>query len=400
MTAAGRSTSGERFFLPEDPLISDFVADLLRKNRSARTMEAYARDLEHFGRYLHGETEAGSTRLYPRLREATASDIRKYVLHLMTVRRYRVVAVRRNLSALRTFYTFLRREGIRTDQPALDVELPKAEQRKPKVLRLPEVASMLKTRVERPGGTSLAPRDRAIIELLYGSGIRRAELAGLNLDDVDLGSRVAMVTGKGNKRRMVPLTEAAAMAMQQYLHVRPATSDRASQIRNARLGLRQVWKIVKDYAGTAASTAPPRMRCAIRSQRISSKAAATPRFSACSATRTSRPPRSISISRSPISRKPSTPRTRATPRRSTTRCATRKPRSAGRLLHRRGWPGGDHARVSARSRRRRGRGPRETRRFLARLPRRYRASVHDGRHGRIGPPGRISSRFRTTSYAR
>jgi integrase/recombinase XerD len=250
MTAVGRSTSGERFFLPQDPLISDFVADLLRKNRSARTMEAYARDLEQFGRYLAGETEAGATRLYPRLREATASDIRRYVLHLMTVRRYRVVAVRRNLSALRTFYTFLRREGIRNDQPALDVELPKAEQRKPKVLRLPEVASMLKTRVERPGGTSLAPRDRAIIELLYGSGIRRAELAGLNLDDVDLGARVAMVTGKGNKRRMVPLTEAAAMAMQQYLHVRPATSDRAFFLsnRNARLGLRQVWKIVKDYA--------------------------------------------------------------------------------------------------------------------------------------------------------
>ncbi len=88
--------------------------------------------------------------------------------------------MRRNLSSLRTFYTFLRRENVRGDQPALDVELPKAEQRKPKVLRMPEVASIIKTRVERPGGTSLATRDRAILELLYGSGIRRAELADLN----------------------------------------------------------------------------------------------------------------------------------------------------------------------------------------------------------------------------
>lgn len=249
MSAGDRHASGERYFLPDDPLIADFVADLLRKNRSARTMEAYARDLEHFGRYLIAETEP-APRVYPHLRQATASDIRKYVLYLMTVRRYKVVAVRRNLSTLRTFYTFLRREGIRTDQPALDVELPKAEQRKPKVLRLPEVAAIVKTRVERPGGTSLAPRDRAIIELLYGSGIRRAELAGLNLDDVDLGARVAMVTGKGNKRRMVPLTEASVMAMQSYLHVRPAASDRAFFLsnRNARLGLRQVWQIVKDYA--------------------------------------------------------------------------------------------------------------------------------------------------------
>jgi site-specific recombinase XerD len=250
MSAAGRATSGEHFFLPEDPLISDFVADLLRKNRSARTLEAYARDLEHFGRHLSGDAVTATSRLYPRLRDATASDIRKYVLFLMTVRRYRVVAVRRNLSTLRTFYSFLRREGMRADQPALDVELPKAEQRKPKVLRVPEVASILKTRVARRGGPGLATRDRAIIELLYGSGVRRAELAGLNLDDVDLGARVAMVTGKGNKRRMVPLTEAAAMAMQSYLHVRPATTDRAFFLsnRNARLGLRQVWQIVKDYA--------------------------------------------------------------------------------------------------------------------------------------------------------
>jgi site-specific recombinase XerD len=220
-------------------------------------MEAYARDLEHFGRFLAGDTKARAetgaerpARIYPKLRDASASDIRKYVLFLMMERRYKVVAVRRNLSALRTFYTFLRREGLRTDQPALDVELPKAEQRKPKVLRMPEVASMIKARVERPGGTSLAPRDRAIIELLYGSGIRRAELADLNLDDVDFGQRVAQVTGKGNKRRMVPLTEASVMAMQSYLHVRPASTDRAFFLsnRNARLGLRQVWKIVKDYA--------------------------------------------------------------------------------------------------------------------------------------------------------
>ena len=249
--------SGERFYLPEDPIIADFVTDLVRKNRSVRTMEAYARDLEHFGRFLTGDTKARiepgaapAARLYPELRGASASDIRKYVLYLMMNRRYKVVAVRRHLSTLRTFYTFLRREGMRTDQPALDVELPKAEQRKPKVLRLPEVAAIIKTRVARPGGSSLATRDRAILELLYGSGIRRAELADLNLDDVDFGHGVAQVTGKGNKRRMVPLTEACVQAMQSYLHVRPASNDRAFFLsnRNARLGLRQVWKIVKDYA--------------------------------------------------------------------------------------------------------------------------------------------------------
>ena len=243
---------GARFYVPADPLIAAFVDDLLAKNRSPRTLEAYARDLEHFGSFLSGsiERDGSAARTYPGLRDASAGDIRRYVLHLMQVRRYRVVAVRRNLSALRTFYTYLRRERIRADQPALDVDLPKPEQRKPKVLRLAEVASLITTRVERPHAPHLAVRDRAIVELLYGSGLRRAELAGLDLDDVDLAEKVAAVTGKGNKRRMVPLTQAAADAMRSYLAQRPASPERAFFLSNrkARLGLRQVWQIVKDYA--------------------------------------------------------------------------------------------------------------------------------------------------------
>lgn len=247
------SGGGERYYQAQDPLIGAFMAELLRRNRSPRTMEAYARDLEHFGCYLaHGSLDAASqeARVFPPLQTATASDIRRYVLFLMTVRRYRVVAVRRNLSALRTFYAFLKREGLRADHPALDVDLPKPEQRKPKVLRLPEVATLVATRVERPRHPELAVRDRAIIEFLYGSGVRRAELAGLNLDDVDLGERTARVTGKGNKSRLVPLTAAAADAMRSYLTVRQGSPERAFFLGRdgGRLSLRHVWQIVKDYA--------------------------------------------------------------------------------------------------------------------------------------------------------
>lgn len=242
---------GERFYQSSDPLIGEFMGELLRKNRAARTSEAYARDLEHFGAFLAGiASDAERPAVYPHLRDAGASDIRRYVLNLMTVQRYRVVAVRRKLSALRTFYTFLKREGVRTENPALDVDLPKPEQRKPKVLRLPEVAKMMNTRVERSRDPNLLVRDVAILEVLYGSGMRRAELAGLDLDDVDLRERAARVTGKGNKTRIVPLTEAAATAMRSYLALRPASPDRAFFLsrRATRLGLRQVWAIVKDYA--------------------------------------------------------------------------------------------------------------------------------------------------------
>lgn len=215
--------------------ISGFVADLLRKNRSPRTQEAYARDLAMFAKWF-GAPMVGATR----------QDINRYTLHLITEKKYKVVTTRRCLATIRTFFNYLRREEIREGNPALDVELPRPEQRKPKVLRVGEVVSMLGVR--RNG--QHAVRDRAIMELLYGSGLRRAELAGLTLDDVDFPQRTAILTGKGNKRRMVPLTEASVIAMQTYLHVRPASDDRAFFLSNrlAAMGLRQVWKSVKDCA--------------------------------------------------------------------------------------------------------------------------------------------------------
>lgn len=215
--------------------IKGFVADLLRKNRSPRTRDAYGRDLVMFGNWLPVP-----------LAEATPKMVRDYTYYLLTERKYRVVTARRNLATIRSFFGYLRREGVREGNPALDVDMPRAEQRKPKVLRVGEVQNMLGNRRTNQH----AFRDRAIIELLYGSGLRRAELAGLSLDDVDFPARTAIVVGKGNKRRMTMLTEASIIAMQTYLHVRPASDDRAFFLsnRNTELGLRQVWKIVKDCA--------------------------------------------------------------------------------------------------------------------------------------------------------
>jgi len=239
---------GQKYYEAVDPLVSEFVGDLIGRARSARTCEAYARDLEHFGAFLEPPADDAPL-VFPKLKTASASDIRRYVLNLMTVKRYRVVAVRRKLSAIRTFYKFVRRERYREDNPALDVDLPKAEQRKPKVLRETEVAKILHSRPEH-SDPRLIVRDLAIAELLYGSGIRRAELANLNLDDVDLDLRAMAVTGKGNKRRPVPLTHTAAAAMNAYLAVRPASADRAFFLtrHGTRMGLRQVWVVMKEFA--------------------------------------------------------------------------------------------------------------------------------------------------------
>lgn len=221
--------------MTNETYIKGFVADLLRKNRSPRTREAYGRDLALFAKWHGGE-----------IKDTTAKQVRAFTLHLLQDKSYRVITARRCLATLRTFFHYLRREEVREGNPAMDVDLPKPEQRKPKVLRMNEVASMLKPR----RGGQHAIRDRAILELLYGSGIRRAELAGLTLDDVDFTQHTAIVTGKGSKRRIVPLSEAAIIAMQTYLHVRPASDDRAFFLsnRNAGMGLRQVWKVVHDCA--------------------------------------------------------------------------------------------------------------------------------------------------------
>lgn len=218
-----------------DPLIKSFVSDMLRRNRSPRSQDAYARDLNQFARWI------GTP-----IADATKRQIQDYAFYLLTEKNYRVVTARRNLTSLKMFFNFLRREDIREVNPVLDVEFPKPEQRKPKVLRVNEVVSILEANLSGPH----AIRDRAMLELLYGSGLRRAEIAGLALDDVDFSQRVIVVTGKGNKRRWVLLTEASISAMQTYLHVRPYAECRAFFLSNrkGKLGLRQVWGVVNKAA--------------------------------------------------------------------------------------------------------------------------------------------------------
>lgn len=236
-TRGGASTA-EALYEPADPLISDFVTALhLNRGRSPRTCEAYARDLEMFAAFLKDGA----------LVEAARADVNRFVLELRGKRRYRANAVRRKLVALRRFYRYLNVEGLREDDPMAGIEPPKAEKRLPVVLKEAQVARLLRTRVA--GRTDFQRlRDNAMLELLYASGIRRAELAGLNLQDVDLDRKVMRVIGKGNKERLVFFNEAASEAMRAYLGLRPRTSDEAFFVgrRGDRLGVRQVWAIFKE----------------------------------------------------------------------------------------------------------------------------------------------------------
>src|SRR5207248_6385213 len=117
------------------------------------------------------------------------------------------------LAAVRTFLRYLRREDVIDDDPGALVPSPKREIRMPAHLSETEMSALL----EAPAGdTALSRRDRAVLELFYASGLRLSELAGLDMDDVDVGSKRVRVLGKGGKERLVPFNGAAAKTIRAY----------------------------------------------------------------------------------------------------------------------------------------------------------------------------------------
>ncbi len=122
-------------------------------------------------------------------------------------------SIQRELSALRMFYKYLDRENVTNSNPTLGVRAPKAVRTLPKVLDVDQVSRLLQI----DPANLLAVRDRAIMELMYSSGLRLAELVGLDINDVDLKDATVRVTGKGSKARIVPVGRKARVALQDWL---------------------------------------------------------------------------------------------------------------------------------------------------------------------------------------
>jgi integrase/recombinase XerC len=145
----------------------------------------------------------------------------------------RKVSSARKLATLRTFFRFLLREGIVKKNPARALLSPRLERRIPSHLEEKDMAAFL----EIPGEDGPTLRSRALLELLYATGIRCAELVGLDLEDVDLDSKLVRVLGKGRKERVVPFGNRARSALLAYLPARSQTPDRSAAVfRNARGG--------------------------------------------------------------------------------------------------------------------------------------------------------------------
>jgi integrase/recombinase XerC len=158
-------------------------------------------------------------------------------------------SVQRRLSALRTFYAFLIREGLATRNPAVGISAPKAGKRLPHTLDVDQMGRLLAL---KPEG-ALATRDLAIMELFYSSGLRLAELVGLDLGDVDLKDRTVRVLGKGSKTRIMPVGRQALNALQLWLKERSGLAAEGElavflSSRGRRLGARSVQLLVARHA--------------------------------------------------------------------------------------------------------------------------------------------------------
>jgi integrase/recombinase XerC len=203
---------------PEMPFIQEFHRYLrVEHNASPHTLDAYQRDLTQFFEFLacHGEAQVEiSPPLHPFPMASIDHHIVRAYLTELHQRGLESASVARKLAALRTYFKFLRREGVCANTVFDEIAAPRFHRKMPTFLSEQEMAQLL-DHIE--ADHVLEFRDHAILELLYAAGVRVSELTGLNRDDLDLEQRIVRVRGKGGKERLLPVGSAAVAALQAYL---------------------------------------------------------------------------------------------------------------------------------------------------------------------------------------
>jgi integrase/recombinase XerD len=228
-------------------LIHEFIHYLsVERGLAMNTLESYGRDLRQYSQYLETDDEE--------LDSVSRNTIVNYLLYLQSQGKATATIARR-LAALKAFYQFLVREKRIENDPTANLESPKLEKRLPKVLSVAEVERLLaQPDPSQPAGM----RDRAMLELLYATGIRVSELVSLNVSDVNLPMGYIRCAGKGSKERIVPLGSLAIQSCQEYLELARGrlVKDRDEPAlfvnhHGHRLTRQGFWKIVKKYAEDA-----------------------------------------------------------------------------------------------------------------------------------------------------
>jgi len=224
-----------------EKLIEQFLEHLrYERNVSAHTLRNYASDLEQFTYFLAPDRK---TKL-PDVAEIDHLTIREWMASLHSDQKKKS-SIARKLAALRTFFQFLVREGVLELNPAKLVSTPKLEKKLPNHLSIEEAIRF----IESPDlDTDLGKRDRAMLELMYATGVRVAELTTLNVADVDFQNQLIRVTGKRRKQRIVPFGDPAGDAIRSYLGVREKF------LFNAPISKRDERALFLNYQGTRITT--------------------------------------------------------------------------------------------------------------------------------------------------
>jgi integrase/recombinase XerC len=241
------------------PCIGAFL-DHLRTERQAslHTMRSYREDMEVYSGYLaetYGDGADPSA--------ADAARLRRYSAWLAG-RGYAPSTIARRLASLRSFFRFLRRQGLVTGDPAAGLRNPRQGKRLPKLLRVDQVIRLLDA---VPIDTAAGVRDRAMLETLYGGGLRVGELVGLNLADLDGESDLVRVRGKGRRERLSPIGAMAAAWLRRWIALRTPRHPQEPALflnqRGTRLTARSVGRLLEAHllrAGLVDAASPHTLR--------------------------------------------------------------------------------------------------------------------------------------------
>jgi integrase/recombinase XerC len=240
-----------------DQLRTPFLDHLrYERNVSAHTLRNYESDLQQFIDYLvppkeetphkpNGKRGASSAKqVEPDIKQIDHITIREWLSSLHSDRKKKS-SIARKLAALRTFFQFLVREGVLESNPAKLVATPRKEKKLPVHLSVEDAVRFIETPDPE---TDFGKRDRAILELLYATGVRVSELVQLNLRDVDMGNKLMRVFGKRRKERIVPFGDQALKALKDYLGVREAFLMKAPATK------RDAQPLILNYQGTRMTT--------------------------------------------------------------------------------------------------------------------------------------------------
>ncbi|HEX3559675.1 MAG TPA: tyrosine recombinase XerC [Pyrinomonadaceae bacterium] len=229
-----------------EQLLAQFLEHLrYERNVSEHTLRNYAIDLGQFHEHLAPADPSTGARREVSIRDIDHITIREWLSELHAAQKKKT-SIARKLAALRTFFQFLMREGVVELNPAKLVSTPRLEKKLPNHLSVEDAVRFIETPDTQ---TDLGKRDRAILEMLYGTGIRVSELTKLNLHDFDYKGRMVRVKGKRRKERIVPFGEPALHALMRYL-----TEVRHTFLNNAPLAERDTEAVFLNYQGTRITT--------------------------------------------------------------------------------------------------------------------------------------------------